>query len=474
MKSVYLLLLSFTLCSYAQAQNTFEKIIDTLGSATAVCIQETFDNGYVFCGVSTFNNNDVVIVKLDSIGTIEWAKLYSGPGMEGATSIEQTPDSGYMVNAAYDVGLNSKVWLMRLDTNGDTLWTQTYASGAGSNEANHGNSMASISYAVYGLTGYFDPPSPNPIAPFLIVTDSNGSVLANKVYDFSLYGSTGQAICKSYDNTGFAITGQHGVSYTSADINLIRTNIVGDTLWTRTYDFTYAEQAFAITATADSGFITAGITWNNAPFVYNIYLIKTDAAGDTIWTKMYYSNEEQGPTSIQQTTDGGYILLGNAKNGTSNADVYLIKTNSVGEILWTRFFGGPANDVGKFVRQTYDGGYIISGGGGVFGNAGAYIIKTDSLGNVSPGTGIAEVNNPIFFNVYPNPASGIINVQVKGIPLQGAVLKIYHTLGQTIFYHDFKEDATILIDLSSVTDGLYAVTLSIDNTFHSKQLIIQK
>ncbi|MCC7513366.1 MAG: hypothetical protein IT212_01565, partial [Bacteroidia bacterium] len=105
-KQIKIILIIVLLSSLkAKAQNTFEKIIDTLGSAGAYSIQETFDGGYVFCGGSIYNGNDVCIVKLDSAGTIEWAKIYSGPSMEGANYIEQTPDSGYMVNAVYDIGV---------------------------------------------------------------------------------------------------------------------------------------------------------------------------------------------------------------------------------------------------------------------------------------------------------------------------------------------------------------------------------
>jgi hypothetical protein len=475
------LLLLFTFCIYfsVSAQNTFEKIIDTLGTASAACIQETFDGGYVFCGVSIYNNNDAVIVKLDSIGTIEWAKLYGGPGMEGAMYIEQTPDSGYMVNAAYDVGLYSKAWLMRLDTNGDTLWTKTYSVGNGGTEVVGSHSMASINNFIYAAAGYFTPQFPAPLAPYLIITYSNGSVLASKIYSFSPYGSAGQAICKSYDNNGFAITGQHGVAPLNTDINLIRTDVVGDTLWTRTYDYSYAEQAFAIAPTTDSGFIIAGITWNSTEFKYNIYLIKTDIVGDTLWTKMYYSSESQVPTSIQQTDDGGFIILGNAPNGFApngapNADLYLIKTDAFGDTLWTRFYGNIANDYGRFVRQTKDGGYIIGGGGGVLGAAGAYIIKTDSMGNVSSGTGMAEINNPFVFNVYPNPAKELLNVQLKGLNKSVSQIELYNTNSQLVFSSKVKNNSTHQIDISRLPDGLYAIILRLNNQIFAKKIIINK
>lgn len=474
MQKILLFLFSLCFCISVHAQNTFEKVIDTLGCGSALCIQETFDGGYVCCGSTIFAGNDAYILKLDSIGTIEWVKIYDGVGTEGATYIEQTPDSGYIVNAAYDNGLYTKNWLLRLDMNGDTLWTKTYSLGNGAIDVGS-NSMASIYNTIYGLTGYFSPQFPAPIAPYLIITFSNGFTLDSNVYYYSTYGSTGQAICKTYDNNGFAITGQHGISASNTDINLIRTDVVGDTLWTRTYDYSYAEQAFAITPTADSGLVIAGITWNNAAFTYNIYLIKTNSMGDTLWTKMYPSSNEQGPSSIQQTVDGGYIIVGNAPNGAMLSDIYLIKTDAFGDTLWTRFFGNIANDAGKFVRQTKDGGYIIGGGGGgVLGNAGAYIVKTDSSGNMLTGLNSAEINNTFNFNFFPNPSSGIFTIQLKGFPLGKSNLEVYNLENQCIYSCTVKNNATEQIDLSSLPDGLYAIALKINENILSKKIAIIK
>jgi hypothetical protein len=472
------LLLLFTFCIYfsVSAQNTFEKIIDTLGTASAACIQETFDGGYVFCGVSIYNNNDAVIVKLDSIGTIEWAKLYGGPGMEGAMYIEQTPDSGYMVNAAYDVGLNTKNWLLRLDTNGDTLWTKTYSVGSGATHVDFGNSMTSVNNTLYGLTGYV---SPQPIySTYLITCLNNGFLMTSNIYNISPYGNTGYSICKTFDN-GFAITGEYAVAPLNADINLIRTNSFGDTLWTRRYGISQGDVGIDIKQTSDSGFIIAGITWNSTEFKYNIYLIKTDILGDTLWTKMYYSTEEQVPTSIQQTHDEGYIIVGNAPNGFApngapNADLCLIKTDAFGDTLWTRFYGNIANDNGRFVRQTKDGGYIIGGGGGVLGAAGAYIIKTDSMGNVTSGTGMAEINNPFVFNVYPNPAKELLNVQLKGLNKSVSQIELYNTNSQLVFSSKVKNNSTHQIDISRLPDGLYAIILRLNNQIFAKKIIINK
>ncbi|HQO87756.1 MAG TPA: hypothetical protein PKX84_08895, partial [Bacteroidia bacterium] len=157
MKTVIVVIFVFLFSNAAKAQNTFEKVVDTLGSGGANCIMQTFDGGYIYCGVCSLNGNDAIIVKLDSIGTIEWVKRYSGPGIESADYIEQLPDSGYIVNAIYDGGLYSKSWLLRLDVNGDSLWTRVFSAGIGATNVYLGNSMAVLNNAIYGLTGYFTP-----------------------------------------------------------------------------------------------------------------------------------------------------------------------------------------------------------------------------------------------------------------------------------------------------------------------------
>ena len=168
-----------------QAQNTFEKIIDTSGSAGAYSIQETFDGGYVFTGTNSVNGGEVLVTKLDSIGTIEWVKTFDGPDAEGGTYIEQLPDSGYIVNALYDGGLYSKSWLLRLDVNGDSLWAKVFSAGIGATNVYFGNSLAMLYSAIYGLTGFFTATSATNGSAYFIGALSNGLLIANKVYNYS-------------------------------------------------------------------------------------------------------------------------------------------------------------------------------------------------------------------------------------------------------------------------------------------------
>jgi len=471
-KQIKIILIIVLLSSLkAKAQNTFEKIIDTLGSAGAYSIQETFDGGYVFCGGSIYNGNDVCIVKLDSAGTIEWAKIYSGPSMEGANYIEQTPDSGYMVNAVYDIGVPfARSWLLRLDANGDTLWTKVLSGGTGATIPSMVNSMASVNNAIYGLTGYFEQDT-MPIVPrvFFIAVLSNGLVAANKTYNYSsTLSSDARAIDKTYDN-GFIMAGAGATSSQYSDIYVIRTNGYGDTLWTRTYDKSTSDAAMDVKQTTDSGFIVVSIIYDTIVYKYNIYLIKTDTAGDTIWTKQYFSQYEQVIYSVQQTIDNGYIMTGYSNTAVGRS-LYLIKTDYTGNTLWTRRYNPNINNYGYFVRQTKDGGFIICGAT----STGSYIIKTDSLGMVGNGTGIAEVNNPFDFSVYPNPSSGNFTFEVKGIPRKNANLKIYNVLNQTVYTGTLSSYKKESVDLHHLPNGIYIATLYYGARTVSEKVIIHK
>ncbi len=132
----------------------------------------------------------------------------------------------------------------------------------------------------------------------------------------------------------------------------------------------------------------AGRTSSFGAGVWDVYLIKTDFLGDTLWSRTYGGSSNDYGRSVQQTTDGGYIVTGGTYSfGAGGGDVYLIKTDSLGDTLWSRTYGGSSGHDGYSVQQTRDGGYIVAGYTESFG-AGGYdvmLTKLDSLGNACIG-----------------------------------------------------------------------------------------
>jgi hypothetical protein len=200
---------------------------------------------------------------------------------------------------------------------------------------------------------------------WLIKTDSTG----NKEWD-KTFGGTNEDIGYCVQQTtdgGYIISGIYDVDINKGHICLIKTDSAGILVWEKTYGemFHSSEDRSFVQQTTDGGYIIVGGWW----------LIKTDSDGNMEWEK----DLSGWCNSVQQTTDGGYIIA-----GENNNDVRLIKTNSTGKIEWARRFGEGNNDKGYCAQQTIDGGYIILGkehnvGGGSYY---AWLIKTDSNGTM--------------------------------------------------------------------------------------------
>lgn len=152
--------------------------------------------------------------------------------------------------------------------------------------------------------------------------------------------------------------------------------------WRRMYGGASFEKGYSVDQTTDGGYIVTGFTFSFGNG-RQVYLIRIDSLGDTLWTRNFGGTGEDFGIHVQQTTDGGYIVVGYTNSFGNDVQIYLIKTDSLGDTLWTKTYGGPGTEVGYWVQQTSDGGYIITGGGGFsWGLDPVYLIKTDSSGNV--------------------------------------------------------------------------------------------
>jgi len=164
------------------------------------------------------------------------------------------------------------------------------------------------------------------------------------------------------------------------DIFLMKMNQLGDTLWTRVYGDSLRENAYDVQETADGGYILAGRTSSFGAGGDDCLLTKTDSVGNVEWSRTFgTATGMEELYSVQPTGDGGYIAVGNVWNSPSGLDVYLVKSNSTGDTLWTHAYGikGGVSEYGRYVQQTADGGYFIAAY-----NGDIYLIKTDSGGNL--------------------------------------------------------------------------------------------
>jgi len=276
-----------------------------------------------------------------------WERNYGGANFDYGYSVQQTLDGGYIVAGYSDCyGNGTQVYLVKTNASGDTLWTRAYG-------------------------GYLDD------------------------WGFSV---------KQTIDTGYIVAGYTTSFGNGWQVYLIKTNSSGDTLWTKGYGGSGDENGYSVQQTLDGGYIVAGLTTSFGNSA-QVYLIKTDASGDTLWTRTYGDTLEDVGYSVQQTSDGGYIVVGYTYSFGNLDQVYLIKTDASGDTLWTRTYGGITNDRGYYIEQTPDEGYIIAGYTNSFGNRDqVYLIKTDVNGNVGVETN-QEFEGPRVqgFKVTSNP-----------------------------------------------------------------------
>ncbi len=364
MKNIFLYTLLFTLCPLllvAQAPDTlWSKTYGGREDDEASSIQQTSDSGYVIVGrTRSFGSGDwdVWLLRTDNNGDTLWTKTYGGIGYDFGSSVRQIYDGGYIITGTLDFDL----CLIRTDSLGDTLWTKTY--GWAGYEAGYGVLVTPDSgYVVVGESGTFS-------QILALRTDKHGDTLWTRFYGDPFMGGTAHSIIETSDGC-YLLCGELGTSSGGVDVGLLKIDTDGDSIWAKTHGGTEIDLSYSIQETSDSGFIAIGTTESFGIGYRNVYMVKTDIDGDTLWTKTHGIRFSQGHT-IHLTPDGGYIFVGVLSSyGQNEMDVYLVKTNADGDMLWMRTYGGTDFDCGNSIQPTLDGGYIIAGYTMSFGSGG--------------------------------------------------------------------------------------------------------
>jgi hypothetical protein len=218
----------------------------------------------------------------------------------------------------------------------------------------------------------------------LIKTDASGNLQWA-----TTYGGTNDDWAYSLQQTsdgGYIVAGRtYSFGAGLDDIILIKTDANGNVQWAKTYGGTDIDYAFSVQQTSDDGYILAGYTRSFGAGLDDIILIKTDANGNLQWATTYGGTNDDWASSVQQTSDDGYIVAGYTRSfGAGFYDAFLVKTDANGNIIWAKTYGGTDYDDASSVQQTLDGGYIVAGYTASFG-AGSrdiFLIKTDEDGNM--------------------------------------------------------------------------------------------
>ena len=237
---------------------------------------------------------------------------------------------------------------------------------------------------------------------------------------------------------GFIAVG-YTYSFGSGDVDvfLVKTDSGGDTLWTRAYGGASLDYGHSVCETDGGDYIVAGYTMSYGAGGEDAYLLRVDSDGDTVWTRTYGGTDLDDAKGVCFTGDGYIIAAGQTESfGSGQSDVYILKIDAAGDTVWTRAFGGADSDWAVSVCELADGAYGVSGTTGSFSTTrDIYLLKVDTGGNLVWGDNYGSEDQ--YMGDYGTGAialadSGIAATgwrtdQFLGDPLQTAFLRVYGT-----------------------------------------------
>ncbi len=263
----------------------------------------------------------------------------------------------------------------------DVLWTETFGGAADDTAAGETVQAIDGGYAILGDTESFGAGDSD---FWLIKTDAFGNMEWNKTYGGPDTETCGD-MCVTSDG-GYAMSG-YTTSFGAGgqDFWLVTAGEDGTAFWAKTYGGTGNEYAYHVEQTVDGGYVLLGQTNSFGAGNYDFWLVKTDGSGNMQWNRTYGGVASDVGIHVVQTADGGYALLGHTSSfGAGSNDAWLIRTDALGNMLWNKTYGGSGLEFGQCLEPTSDGGYAIACITASFGAGGMdfWLVKTDASGNV--------------------------------------------------------------------------------------------
>ena len=410
----------------AQPSIVWQKCLGGSGYDRANSIQQTSDGGFIVAGVTKSNDGDVSgnhggadfwVVKLNSSGDIVWQKCLGGSGYDVATSIQQTSDGGFIVtgvtksndgdvSAHHGSTFYSDYWVVKLNSFGDIVWHKCLGGSRGDipypiQQTSDGG------FIVAGIAMYnnVDVSGNHGNSDFWVVKlDSSGRIDWQKCYGgsdlddaYSIQQTSdgGFIVAGATWSNDDDVSGNHG----NYDYWVVKLNSAGNIEWQKCFGGSDRDIAYSIQQTSDGGFIVAGMTESNNGDVsgkhgsWDYWVVKLDSSGDIVWQKCLGGSNRDGALSIQQTSDGGFIVAGMTESNDGDVsgnhgrmDYWVVKLDSSGDIVWQKCLGGSNGDVALSIQQMSDGGFIVAGGtssndgdvSGNYGNSDFWVVKLSS------------------------------------------------------------------------------------------------
>jgi hypothetical protein len=338
---------------------TWEKYLgdgEDFGSA----VRQTADGGYIVVGTTDIGGageNDLLQLKTDEAGNVQWSRTFGGSKEDYGRFGLPTADGGdVLVGSTRSFGAGAKdAYLVKTDSSGIEQWSRTYG-GTASDEGWCVQCTGDGGYIVTGLTSSLGAGNCD---VYLVKTDSSGIEQWSRTFG-QAYEDCGYSVRQTTDG-GYIIAGlTEGLTEGEDNAYLIKTDSDGVLQWSQVFGGAELDSGTCVLQVA-GGYLLVGYTHSFGAGDFDAWMIRTDDAGEEQWSRTYGGGAWDRADWVEPTSDGGYIVAGMSKSFNAWEQAWLIKTDDTGAEQWSRAFGGAGDEWAHSVQQTADGGYILVG-----------------------------------------------------------------------------------------------------------------
>ncbi|MDX2001996.1 MAG: hypothetical protein SFW35_06180 [Chitinophagales bacterium] len=388
MRFGYLLLASLLVFSCNKVRKNFKATFQDGVFNEPNCVLQLTDGSYLLAGYNIEKDDPnqpempyrIMLVKTDASGNLDWQKTLALTEYDEAIAALAEKDGIVITGQTASGEGDMDMLLAKINEKGDTLWVKAI----GSQLDERGNAIITAhggGYLIAGASGVFDMFDPNLPKQLLIAkTDVKGNAVWAKTYPSSQHVEA-----KDVKLTGNGYIVAANASDTSSKLSsimLLHLNQQGDTLWTQAIgDSSHHFYANSIEASTDGGYVVAGLKRPLGGNTQGIVLIKVNAQGRIQWQKDYSGRLPQEIGGMSLLQNEGYILAGSIFNPeNSGNNIYLIKTNEQGDTLWTHTYASENSETVRDILVAKDQGICIVGAHEVQNQSSIFFLKVDEKG----------------------------------------------------------------------------------------------
>jgi len=356
---------------------------------------KTSDGGYLIVGVINPSeyNEDIWLLKMNPDGTLDWNTSFGGGDNDYSVSLIETSDNKYLIlgnTGSYGAGYQD-IWLLKINQDGTLDWNISF--GGGNND--YSRSLIETNdnkYLVLGLTYSYGAGNQD---VWLLKINEDGTLDWNKTFGGSHYDASFGSVIETDDNKYLVLGHTYSYGSGNSDIWLLKVNEDGALDWNKTFGGTSDEFSTTVIETSDHEYLILGTTESYDAGGGDIWVLKVNEDGTLDWNKTFGGSHYESFGSVIETNDNKYLVLGyTASYGAGEGDIWLLKVNQDGTLDWNKTFGGNEEDrLGYFnssnkIIETSDNGYFFVGYTLSFSRNPSsntddiWLLKTDSQGNL--------------------------------------------------------------------------------------------